>query len=284
MGIALDYTTRIAASALQAAGVTTVCRYLSWPHYWAGKTHTETNPKIIQQAEYDELAAAGIRIILNWEYDSHDWMGGASSGTVHAAEAVRQAQALGYPAGGVIVGSADFDMSKSEWDTAGHAYAVAWATVIEQAGYTPGVYGPYDVLSWCRNTTGISFFWQAGMSTSWSQRRNASAWPGAHLRQLGTKTVGGVPGDWNDILKEVDVAGEADAAFSKRYTGSEPWIRGDSWMALAVEARLTELLARPAVAPVQLTAEDREAIITELKAELPTAADIARALITELTG
>jgi hypothetical protein len=203
MPIALDYTTRIAPAALTAAGVTICCRYLSWLHFWSGTTHTGINPKIIQKAEYDELTAAGLTVILNWEYDAQDWLSGSSGGVTHAVEAVQQARALGYPAGAPIVGSADFNMSRAQWDSAGKAYASAFVQTLTAAGYRAGVYGPWDVLAWCAaEVPGFSVFWQAGMSTSWSGGRNANPWPGAHLRQRAYLTVGGVQGDRNDILKE----------------------------------------------------------------------------------
>jgi hypothetical protein len=203
VSIALDYTRRIDPAALKAAGVTICCRYLSWLHFWGGTTHTGINPKIIQKPEFDELTAAGIWVILNWEFDEYDWLGGAAAGTAHAAEAVNQARALGYPAGAPIVGSADFNMSRAQWDSAGKAYASAFVQTLTAAGYRAGVYGPWDVLAWCATEVpGFSVFWQAGMSTSWSSGRNANPWPGAHLRQRAHLTVGGVQGDRNDILKE----------------------------------------------------------------------------------
>lgn len=200
MSIALDYTSPIDPAALKAAGVVAVQRYLSWLYRWGGVTHTYVNPKIIQGPEYAALRRAGIEVTLNWEYDARDWLGGATAGSAHAAEAVRQAQALGYPAGCAIIGSADFDMTSAQWSDAGHAYAQAFAAGIRAGGYRPGAYGPYDVLTWVRDARLMDVFWQAGMSTSWSGGRNAQAWPGAHLRQRGYKTVAGQQTDWNDIL------------------------------------------------------------------------------------
>jgi hypothetical protein len=191
VGIALDYTFRIDPAALRAAGVVGVCRYLkpdSAPTYRIGL------------AEYRELIAAGIDVTLNWEFDAYDWLGGAARGQAHAADAVRQAQALGYRPGRVIVGSADFNMTKAQWDTSAASYARAFASGVRAAGFRPGVYGPWDVLTWIRDDKIMDAFWQAGMSTSWSGGRNAAAWPGAHLRQRGHKTVAGQDCDWNDIL------------------------------------------------------------------------------------
>jgi hypothetical protein len=199
VSIALDYTRRINPAALRAAGVSDVCRYLSWPNYWGGQTHAGLNPKIIQKPEYDELIGAGIGVTLNWEYDSRDWLGGTEAGGAHAVEAVRQARALGYLTGATIVGSADFDMSRAQWNSAGRAYAVAFAHGVAGGGYRPGVYGPYDVLTWCKTETVIDRFWQC-MSTGFSGGRNGWPWPGAHLRQRGYQTVGTVQGDRNEIL------------------------------------------------------------------------------------
>jgi hypothetical protein len=192
VSIALDYTRRIDPGALHAAGVTHVCRYLSWL----------PNPKVIGQAEFDELHATGIGVLLNWEYDARDWLAGSSAGTSHGNEAVKQARTLGHPAGWPIVGSADLDMTAAQWNGAGKAYGQAFAAAVRDGGYTPGVYGPWDVLTWCQALGGFGVFWQAGMSTSWSSGRNANLWPAAHLRQRGPLTVGGVATDRNDILKE----------------------------------------------------------------------------------
>src|SRR4051812_17245924 len=98
MSIALDYTARISPSALKAADVSLVFRYIA-PQKW----------KVITSHEYAELKAAGIQVILNWESSADDWKDGSNGGSTDAALAVAQAKALGYPLGSWIVGSADFD-------------------------------------------------------------------------------------------------------------------------------------------------------------------------------
>jgi hypothetical protein len=191
MAIALDYTARIDPAALKAAGASDVLRYLkpdSVPTY------------AITLTEYRELVAAGIGVTLNWEYDARDWLGGAMRGADHARQAAAKARALDYPAGCTIFGSADFDMTRTQWTGAGRAYAQAFATGLQVYGYRPGVYGPADVLTWCRDEGIMDRFWQAGMSTAWSGGRNATTWSGAHLRQRGHKLVGGQDTDWNEIL------------------------------------------------------------------------------------
>lgn len=207
-----DYTARIAPAALKAAGVVGVCRYVS-----------RSSWKVIGKAEYAELRAAGIAVVLNFEDEANGWLGGAAAGKADAEFAVAAARALGYPAGAPIPSSADFNMTSAQWSVPCRAYAVAYRDGVRAGGFTEGVYGPSDVLGWCK-TLGYRWFWQAGMSTSWSAGRNATAWPGAHLRQRRHQMVGGVDVDHNDILR-------AD------WNGT-----GDTFMANLSEAEQQELL------------------------------------------
>jgi hypothetical protein len=191
MGIVVDCTSTPSVAALRAAGVVGVTRYLA----------PLPNAKIITKAEFDRLIAGRISVALNWEHAANDWLGGGKAGTAHATEAIRQARALGYPGGHVIIGSADFDMTLSQWNSVGHSYAMEFASTLVSDGYLPGVYGPSDVLGWCQRLGIFREFWQAGMSKGWSGGRNAARWPGAHLRQLRGDTFGGVEVDVNEILK-----------------------------------------------------------------------------------
>lgn len=193
MSIVLDYTARIDPVALKEAGATGVCRYISLPR-------TDTAWKRIGLTEYRELVAAGIAVTLNFEYAADDWLGGAAAGKSHGTVAAGQARMLGYPSGSVIPGSADFDMTRTQWESSGRAYAKAFAAEVRAGGYRPGVYGAWDVLTWVRAEGIMDAFWQS-MSHGFSQWRNAKPWPGAHLRQHPDKKwVGGRETDWNDIL------------------------------------------------------------------------------------
>jgi len=196
-----DYTSRIPPAALKGAGVVGVSRYVS-RHGW----------KVVDQAEYDELRAADITVVLNFEDEATGWLGGASAGVADANFSADRAEALGYPAGAPIPSSADFDMTSTQWKGPGADYALAYQRTLRSHGYRPGVYGPYYVLGWCQQV-GYDWFWQAGMSTSWSAGHNANAWPGAHLRQRFKTIVGGLEVDHSDILREdwADVALLTDA-------------------------------------------------------------------------
>lgn len=182
----IDCTTSPSTAALRAAGVVGVCRYLS----------REDLPKVIKPAEYNRLTNDGFTVVLNWEFDTFDWL--TADGKAHGESAVRQAKALNHPVGLPIPGSADFDMTRRQWEQAGRAYATAYRDAIRIGGYRPGVYGSWDVLQWCRDELGYDWFWQS-MSTSWSQNRNGGLFPGVHLVQERTLTIGGVECDYNEI-------------------------------------------------------------------------------------
>jgi hypothetical protein len=222
--IALDYTSRISPISLKAVGAVAVCRYLSWDSLaW----------KTIKKPEWNELNAAGIQVTLNWEADAQDWLGGAAGALLQATKAVNSAEALGAPQGQVIIGSADFNMSRAQYLSAGRAYAKTFAAICLSAGFRPGIYGPYDVLQWVHDDGLMDAFWQAGMSTSWNNGRNANRWPGAHLRQRGHMMVAGTDTDWSEILiqplwgtptkkeKTMRIAAITDAA------GNTTYVKGD---------------------------------------------------------
>lgn len=193
-----DYTSRIAPASLKSAGIVGVCRYVS-----------RSSWKVISGSEYRELLAAGIDVVLNFEDEAEGWMGGGSAGSADATFAANQAQALGYPHGSSIPSSADFNMSSGQWSSAGRAYAQAYRDGLAARGYVAGVYGPYDVLTWCRDLGGYAMFWQS-MSTSWSGGRNKNPWPGAHLWQRNQQTVAGQQVDHNDIMQSNWQGGEGD--------------------------------------------------------------------------
>lgn len=184
----LDYTGRLTPA--QLLGYEGVCRYLSFL----------PNHKVILKPEYDMLINGGKSVTLNWEFDARDWMGGAAAGKQHATEAIRQARDLGYPPGCVLIGSADFDMTRAQWNSVGLNYAIAYAIPIVASGFRAGVYGPWDVLDWCYQLGLFHTFWQASMSSAWSAGRNSNAYPHAQLRQLRRAVVHGVSVDVNTMI------------------------------------------------------------------------------------
>ncbi len=132
------------------AGYRWVSRYLSWL----------PNSKVINKAELDALRARGFQVMLNWEYDARDQLGGASAGTAHAKEAVRQALALGYPAGCTIYFAADWDATEAQ-QTQINAYMSAAKVIVHAAGYRIGIYGGYYVVKRTLDAGHADDAWQA---------------------------------------------------------------------------------------------------------------------------
>lgn len=126
-----------------------VCRYLSWL----------PNSKCINAAEYAQLSAQGFEIALNWEFQAKDCLGGAASGKLHANEAVKQARAVGYPAGSTIYFSADFDATEAQQPVI-NAYLAAARVILKAAGYRTGVYGGFYVVKRAFDAGVIDDGWQ----------------------------------------------------------------------------------------------------------------------------
>lgn len=86
----------------------------------------------------------------------------------------------------------------------------------------------------------------------------------------------------NAAMSGGSMAGEADAAFSRTYTGTEPWVSGQSWMAKAVEAplRTTVELLKAIASKVDIDATELAAIEAAARAGAAAAADdvVARVL------
>lgn len=210
-GQVFDYTARINPQYLRAAGAAGVCRYLAPDtDLW----------KRITPSEYRELVGAGLAVFLNWEHSAHDWL--TFGGSIQGSQAAGQAQALGYPRGSVIFGSCDFDITIREWQDHGRAYLVGFATALKQAGYRPGVYGPWDAIEWSQ-TVGVDAFWQAGMATAWSAGRNAKPHPRATLRQISQTNVGGQSVDANEVRQSLAalIGADMDATQNNRLANSE---------------------------------------------------------------
>lgn len=294
MTIVIDTIKSPPVDAMRAAGVVGVSRYLYW------NDSRDNLNKVIEKPEFDWLHSNGFDVMLNWEGSARDWLGGAAAAKIHATEAVRQARALGYPAGCTIYGSVDFDMTLAEWNGAGRPYGQTYSSVTRDGGYVAGVYGPWDVLGWCQQLGGGVFggFWQT-MSTAWSGGRNAQLWPGAHLRQRGSMTIGGQDCDYNDIIQaNYGQAGgdmltpediNAVAAAVKDKVGGGPGSltidQLSGWLANGYDPRypdaanlsgpktgkpsLREILdAVKTSAPVTMTEQDRAAIVAGVTAEI----------------
>jgi Domain of unknown function (DUF1906) len=129
--------------------------------------------KNLTRAEADQLIAAGLAVVSNWENDKGDQLGGHNRGVAHATEAARQHLACGGPPDRPIYFSTDFDASTSQLATC-HRYLRGCADVI---GWDRvGVYGGFRTINYMRDR-GVRWLWQ---TYAWSGGQWAA---GTHLRQ-----------------------------------------------------------------------------------------------------
>jgi Domain of unknown function (DUF1906) len=130
-------------AALVAAGKRFACRYLS------------DNPsKNLTRAEADAGAAAGLWWVVVWEEHG----GGLTTPPAEsAAESIRQAQALGIPAGRPIYAAIDWDAQPAEFDDIEiwlRGYAAALGP------FVAGMYGSEQVCAAMLDRGVLSWAWQ----------------------------------------------------------------------------------------------------------------------------
>lgn len=146
---------------LREHGFSFVVRYLSWL----------PNSKVISKAEFDGLRAAGVDVVLNWEFDTSDFAGGWDNGVSCASEAMRQAQALGaWPC--PIYFSKDTNTGASQADA---DFLNGAASVIGRERV--GIYGSRGMVLWALGNGLARYGWQnVWGSPPWE--------PSAHLWQV----------------------------------------------------------------------------------------------------
>lgn len=174
--LGVDYPwTHPAPSALQAAGVGFALRYLS------------TDPdKNLTRAEADALAEAGIWSGVVWETTTGRALAGQAAGASDARAALRQANDCGMPDGRPIYFAVDTDTT---WPNV-EPYFRGVREVLTASQI--GVYGGITVVAGAADSGLVTWFWQA---SAWSYAK----WePRAHVRQLGSITIGGVECDRNE--------------------------------------------------------------------------------------
>jgi hypothetical protein len=156
------------AEKIKSAGLDFACRYYSH------------NPgKNLSPAEAAKLQASGIRLVSVWEAAGNlPGSFSADQGTRDAAEALRQAEAVGQPPGTTIYFAVDFDALASQISNLIVPYFASVNTVL--AGkYQVGVYGSGLVCTTLRTANLARNFWLA-CAPGWQGTRNFTGW---HIRQ-----------------------------------------------------------------------------------------------------
>ncbi len=170
MGV--DYSfSRPSLSGLHADGYTFVARYLS------------NDPgKDLSKAEANDIIAAGMSVVSNWEASSTDSLSGYNQGVADAKTANAEAAADGAPGTRPIYFSVDFDAAESQQATI-DAYFDGVASVIGRS--RTGAYGGYWVIKRLFDGGKITWGWQtyAWSGGNWDSR--------AQVRQVQNDILGG---------------------------------------------------------------------------------------------
>src|SRR5437899_11347243 len=183
MAFGLDYVTGPPIADMKAAGVTFVCRYLSFVNYL-------TQVKLLTPGEAKALSDAGISIVSNYEWYANRALEGAASGVQDAQIAASQHAACGGPSNRPIYFSVDVDVNGEQTTD----YFKGIASVIGMA--RTGASGSYRVLQYLFNAGLIAWGWQ---TYAWSY----GAWfPGAHIQQYQNGvSMSGHSVDYNRSIK-----------------------------------------------------------------------------------
>ncbi|MGE5184703.1 MAG: glycoside hydrolase domain-containing protein [Acidobacteriota bacterium] len=164
-GIDYAWSRPSSPQALAAAGYTFVARYLSY----------DTTGKNLTASEAQDLFAAGIDVVANWEWGASDALDGYATGAAQARDALAQAQAAGMPADRPIYFSIDFDASPGQQPAIDSYFdGVASVLGVERTG----AYAGYYVIQRLFDHGKIQWGWQtyAWSGGQWDAR--------AQLRQI----------------------------------------------------------------------------------------------------
>lgn len=180
MSFGIDYAwSRPSVTAMKAAGVTFVCRYLS--HDTTGKNATP--------GEVATLRAAGMALVFVWETTAARALAGIGAGQVDAVDALSQARTLGLPDDRPIFFAVDFDAQPADQYKI-NDYFDGVASVIGLN--RTGMYSGYGPISRAFDSGKIRYGWQ---TLAWS----AGKWDGrAGIQQYAIEQrIGGQDVDFN---------------------------------------------------------------------------------------
>jgi hypothetical protein len=183
-GLWVDYSAgRPGGAALDAANVVGVFRYVS-----AGSAG-----KLITAAEYADLVAHGIAVLLVYEYSTHDAEGGFTAGAAHAQAALSTARAYGIPDTVGIAAACDEHLSAAQVPTA-IEYVAGFVSVLELP--RTGAYGPAELIDAVHSANAAGWTWKWGSAPTAAEQQWLTFWQ--RNAAPSTIVIGGVTCDRND--------------------------------------------------------------------------------------
>ncbi len=256
--------------------------------------------KVLTRHEAQAISDAGLGVVLVWEWQVNDALGGHTKGIQHAREAVRQAREIGAPDDVVIYFAVDFDPNPTQWGTVrGYFEGVCSVIPFERVG----VYGGIRTIDFCHTNSLARWLWQtyAWSGGQWHtqaharQYRNGAQVAGAdvdlneamagYIGQFMFTGPGGTAekiGDWG--MAEQDARHAALlVVVGNTEVGREEFAGADQLAAYSlrqVEARLTTRIAQLEEGlAVKLSDADRDAIVEQLRIDVAATLDPLRELV-----
>ena len=170
----------LTAAQCRGGGISFVCRYVS------DRATAWNIAKTVRQSEVDDFRAGGIGIVIVFEGNPKDALGGYEAGIANARRGDELIRARGID-GCPLYMAIDFDIQPYQYPIA-DAYLTGGASVV---GYDRlGVYGKNAYLTHVLDGGIARYAWA---TPAWEGVLD----PRAHLFQYGGGTVAGVSVDWN---------------------------------------------------------------------------------------
>ena len=189
MTIWADYSAgRPGGAALKAAGFSGVLRYVGTP----GRT------KNITSAEYADLIAHGLQVLLVYEDTTSDALGGYSAGVAHAQAAATDAHNCGIPTSVGIAASSDMHLTAAQV-TVALEYVRGFRDTLGKP--QAGVYGFSELVDPAQAAGYVGWTWKCGTAPSAAEQ----AWLTFWQRNSGTTetSVNGISCDINDQFNPI---------------------------------------------------------------------------------
>lgn len=210
----VDYSGgRPGGAALKAAGITGAIRYVS-----AGSAG-----KLVTAAEYADLVAHGVQVLLVYELGVHDAEGGYTQGAAHAQAALSTARAYGIPDSVGIAAAADEHLTAGQVPAAVD-YVRGFRDVLGKN--RTGAYGFAEFVDAVHTAGYAGWYWKCGSAPSAAE----SGWVNFWQRNTGqtTQVINGIICDLNE--ERIPVTGvdmpltndDIAAIWAFQFGGSDP--------------------------------------------------------------
>lgn len=193
----LDFSAAlIDPQAIRDAGYAGVVGYFS-----ESRPGTNFGAKPLRRDYCDQLRAAGLEIVSNYQYgkgDTSDWLGGYDAGARHAEIGLALHTAAGGPSGRPLYAPVDSNPTLEQWNSLIAPFLRGWASVVGLQW--TGMYGNARCIDWALEDGVAAWFWQHNWSGDPSINGHH---PAAHMHQIeiDQREVGGVGVDVNEVLK-----------------------------------------------------------------------------------